>query len=237
MDKAEQSSIPSRPQSSAADYVVNAIQTRITTDALPNGYRLGTKTELKDQYRVAPATLGEALRLLRGRGLVDVHPGPGGGVFVASPSPLMRLAQEVTELRGQGAPINYFLEVVDALDTIAIEHAARYRTEQDLAELDALVADVRAKWHQPYDGLHPNWQLHRRIAAISPNVVLRTFYLNVVDYIGAEAGVEHGLGPIGFVADSDERLRVHTDIVEAIRSQDDAQVEHAIRQHRSKPTS
>ena len=50
---------------------------------LPAGYRIGTKQELCEEFGVAPATLSEALRVLRARGIIDVRPGPGGGTFVA----------------------------------------------------------------------------------------------------------------------------------------------------------
>lgn len=65
-------------------------------------------------------------------------------------------------------------------------------------------------WHDPTGGLHRNWRLHRRIAEICPNAVLRTFSLNLVDYIESEsAGQSSTFDVMGFHPDADERLQTH----------------------------
>ncbi|HEY0189395.1 MAG TPA: FCD domain-containing protein [Cellulomonas sp.] len=223
----------SRPAASAADYVADDLQRRIAEQGWPAGRRIGTKVELCAEYQVAPATLGEALRVLRARDAVEVRPGPGGGIFVAAQSPLIRLAYEVLDLRQAGTAVNDVVEVLDALDDAVLQDAARHRTDTDLAELDALLAELETTWHRPSEGLHPNWRLHRRIAEISPNVVLRTFYRNLVDYITAESETDVTLGVIGLEPTSDERLQVHRDLVEAIRHQDPDDVAAASRAHRT----
>ena len=53
--------------------------------------------------------------------------------------------------------------------------AALHRTARDLKDLDALMAKLAAAWHDPAEGSYCNWQLHRRIAEITPNAVLRAF--------------------------------------------------------------
>src|SRR5579875_2328687 len=95
-----------RISQSVADGLVREIEDAINRDQLPAGHRIGTKQELCDQFGVAPATLGEAMRVLRARGLIEVRPGPGGGLFVAEQSPLIRLAHSVLALRQSGATIN-----------------------------------------------------------------------------------------------------------------------------------
>jgi GntR family transcriptional regulator, transcriptional repressor for pyruvate dehydrogenase complex len=224
-----------RSSGSVADTVVDEIESIIMRDKLEAGHRLGTKQELAEQFGVAPATLGEALRVLRARGLVEARPGPGGGVFVTFQSPLIRLAHSVLALREGGATVNEVVEVLDALDEAVVRDAAAHRTAADLADLDALMTELSQVWHDPVEGLHCNWRLHRRIAEISPNAVLRTFYLNLVDYIegDAEGDDGHSLAVPGFQQDTEERLRIHFELVEAIRSGDADELRSAVVAHRT----
>lgn len=217
---------------SAADEIVLQIEARIRRERLPAGHRIGTKQELCEEFGVAPATLSEALRVLRARSVVEVRPGPGGGTFVADASPLIRLAQTVLELRHDGATVNDVIGVLDAIDEAVIRDAALHRTARDLQDLDALMKRLAAAWGDPSRGSYCNWQLHRRIAEITPNAVLRAFYQNLVDYIEDEES-EAPLPVPGFRFDSDERLRVHYDIVEVIRSRDTEAARAVALRHRT----
>jgi len=233
-DRPSFSAIRERISQSVADGLVQEIEDTIARDSLPAGYRIGTKQELCERYRVASATLAEAMRVLRARGVIEVRPGPGGGLFVANQSPLIRLAHSVLKLREGGATVNEIVAVLDALDEAVLRDAAQHRTDQDLAELDALIAELAEVWGDPVAGLHCNWRLHRRIAQISPNAVLRTFYLNLVDYIEAESvGESSTFDVMGFHPDTDERLQIHRDLVEAIRTRDESLQRDSIVRHRT----
>jgi DNA-binding FadR family transcriptional regulator len=225
-----------RAGQSVADEIVSEVEAQIRDRQLPAGYRIGTKQELREEFRVAPATLSEALRVLRTRGVIDVRPGPGGGAFVADASPLIRLAHTVLALRDDGATVNDVIGVLDALDEAVIRDAARHRRARDLRDMDTLMGKLAAVWHDPAEGSYCNWQLHRRIAEITPNVVLRAFYLNMVDYIEAE-GPHAAAAAAGFTFDSAERLQVHYDIVAAISAQDQAAVRDVALRHRSRSAS
>ncbi|MGJ0390542.1 FadR/GntR family transcriptional regulator [Microbacterium sp. CGR1] len=224
------------PAQSVADRVVSEVEAMIKAEELTPGHRIGTRQELCEQFGVAPATLGEALRVLRARGSVDLRPGPGGGIFVADQSPLIRLAHSVLRLRQTGAPVHDVVKVLDALDEAVMGDAVVHRTDADIADLDALMAEIADHWHDPVEGLHGNWRLHRRIAEISPNAVLRTFYLNLVDYIEGETSGstdDADLSVPGFRPDTDERLHIHTALIEAIRSGDVEAGRKAVLDHRT----
>jgi DNA-binding FadR family transcriptional regulator len=217
---------------SAAEQIVLEVEASIRRERLPAGHRIGTKQELCARFGVAPATLAEALRVLRTRGAIAVRPGPGGGAFVADASPLIRLAQTVLALRDEGATVNDVVGVLDALDEAVITDAALHRTARDLRDLDALVGKLAAAWADPAQAGCCNWQLHRRIAEVTPNAVLRAFYQNLVDYIEGEDLQAPNSAP-DLRLDSEDRLRVHYDIVAAIRSQDVAAVREVAFRHRT----
>jgi GntR family transcriptional repressor for pyruvate dehydrogenase complex len=221
-----------RAGQSVADQIVLEVAATIRRERLPAGHRIGTKQELCEAFGVAPATLGEALRVLRARGAIDVRPGPGGGAFVAEASPLIRLAQTVLALRDEGATVNDVVGVLDALDEAVISDAALHRTARDLRDLDALLGKLAAAWPDPAEAGYCNWQLHRRIAEITPNPVLRAFYQNLVDYIEGEDIRPPVVAP-ELRLDSEDRLQVHYDIVAAIRTQDVTAVREVAFRHRT----
>ncbi|MBW3090487.1 FadR/GntR family transcriptional regulator [Bifidobacterium miconisargentati] len=216
---------------SVSGTVADAIEEDIRARHLPAGRRIGTKTELLQQFNVAPATLNEALRILRERRIVIVKPGPKGGIFVADQPPLSRLAMEIVDLKSQRKiDVNNAVEVLDGLDTQVMHDAVRCRTEQDVADLNAMREPLISQWHTPASE-ELNWQLHRRIADITPNLMLRSFYQNLVDYILAE-GADPTLGVTGFVPDSDDRLKIHLALIDVIADRADDRVDAVLHDHR-----
>ena len=75
---------------SRAEALAREIEEEISAGVLRTGDKLGTKDDLRQRFNVAVATVNEAVKLLDTRGLVEARPGPGGGVFVASPASRMR---------------------------------------------------------------------------------------------------------------------------------------------------
>lgn len=221
-----------RRTQSVADSVAEAIEDSIREDSISAGTRLGTKQDLCDRFQIAPATLGEAMRILRTRGIIEVRPGPGGGIFVAEISPLLRLAHSVRALRENGATVSDVIGVLDALDEAVACDAAEHRTARDLRDLDALFADLTAVWEDPAERINRNWDLHHRIAEITPNVVLRTFYQNLVDYIRSEIANDPAATIPNLGSESPARLEIHGAIIEAIRGGDPEQARAAILAHR-----
>jgi GntR family transcriptional regulator len=80
------------------------------------GSKLPTTGELKDQYEVSDGPVNEALRVLRGEGLLETR--QGSGIFVCDPLPekalsefeivmerVDGLAEEVRQLRGEVAAL------------------------------------------------------------------------------------------------------------------------------------
>ena len=75
---------------SRAEALAREIEEEISAGVVTTGDRLGTKDDLRRRFGVAAATVNEAVKLLETRGLAGARPGPGGGVFVASPAERMR---------------------------------------------------------------------------------------------------------------------------------------------------
>src|ERR1700704_266749 len=88
---------------SRAEALARELEEEISAGVLSTGDRLGTKEDLRQRFNVAVATVNEAVKLLETRGLVVARPGPGGGVFVASPASPQRNEPLIMGFRGTGA--------------------------------------------------------------------------------------------------------------------------------------
>ncbi|HEV2637065.1 MAG TPA: FCD domain-containing protein [Actinocrinis sp.] len=208
---------------------------RITAlaDAAEPGSRLGTKEELRALCEVSVGTFNETLRLLQSRGIITVRPGPGGGLFTAEQSPMVRLGNSVLALDARQTDVAEAVRIRDALDPLLIEDALWHASPADIARLrreltamdQAIAADDAVAF------IHANWRLHARIAELSPNALLRSLYTNLLDLIQ-----EHTLSvlPVGeqplasFIL---ERHRLHCDLVDALDRRDRDQALHLIRVH------
>ncbi|WP_030599248.1 FadR/GntR family transcriptional regulator [Streptomyces fulvoviolaceus] len=207
-------------------------------EAAEPGSRLGTKEALRGLCSVSVGTFNESLRLLQSRGLVTVRPGPGGGIFKAEPSPMVRLGNSVLALDAQQTDVSDAVRIRDALDPLLIEDALWHASPADIAELrlriDAMASAVDSA--DPVAFVHANWQLHARIAAISPNALLRSLYKNLLDLIEAHTlevlpGGEQPLGE--YIA---QRHELHRDLVDALDRRDREDALRLIREHNTTST-
>lgn len=214
-----------------ADSLVDFIEREIAEGGLQPGHFVGTKRELLDRFGVAPATLGEAIRVLRNRGVITVKPGPGGGIFLAEQSPIMRLGHGLIQLSADDATVDDCLGIIDSLDQIVVHDAVLNCTDEDAAELGELFAELEAVWGDTAQAQPLNWGLHKRIAEITPNKILRMVYTNVIDFILNNLdGVP--IAP-GYSMTSAERLDVHRRLVEAIVARDADAAMRAVRDHQT----
>lgn len=199
-----------------------ATQLIAIADAAGQGDRLGSKEELRARCKVSVGTFNEAVRIAQSRGIISVRPGPGGGVFAATQSPMVRLGNSVLALDADDTPVAEAVRIRDALDPLLIEDAIWHASPADIAELREVLADMASavRRDDPTGFVHANWTLHARIAAISPHAMLRSLYVSLLDQIESHT--------LAVLPDSDVPLReyvatrheLHQAIIDAIENRD-----------------
>ncbi|TDC48910.1 FadR family transcriptional regulator [Actinomadura sp. KC345] len=217
---------------SRAEAIAREIERKILESSLPDGSRLGTKEDLRQEYGVAVGTVNEAVRLLETRGVVSAKPGPGGGLFTLRTPGHVRIKHLTLGLREDGVTSANCLAVRDALEEPILMDAATHRTDADLAELRELLDDMNEQRTDAGKFLRANWAVHRRLAAITPNAVLRVIYNTMLDMIENE--IEHVSTDELFTAS--KTFRAHVALVDAVESQDPARVRRAVRRHSPQAT-
>ena len=214
-----------RPRTSRAELVARELEREIA-EREP-GDRLGTKDDLRRRFGVAVGTLGEAVRLLETQGLLEARPGPGGGLFVARATTRVSLSHTVLGFRWGSTTYAECLEARDALEPLICRHAARYHRDADIRALAKLVRTMAGQKDDPASFFETNWALHRRIARLCRNALLRGIYLTLIDFLETtQKEAEY--------ADFDGQVawEVHRELVAAIDRGEGPELARALTRHR-----
>lgn len=210
--------------------VVRCIEALIEDRSLQLGDRIATKSELRASSGAAPATVNEAIKLLQDRGRVSMKPGPSGGLFVAQADPGVQLGRFLVAVGKDGSRITDAIALRDFLETLVVEEAAGHRTEKDVSDLRSCLVQMEAARDDTRRLLDAIWALHDRIAAITPNVILKATYCGLTQFIRENVtGLPQAKRAGG--ESNEDRIRVHRVIVNVIESGDVAKVPAAVKLH------
>jgi DNA-binding FadR family transcriptional regulator len=221
---AESGSRRSRAQQVAGDLEARILDERHTT-----GTRLGLRTELITSYGVSPAVMNEALRILRERGLVEVRPGPNGGVFVDSPPPQVRLGGIDVWHQGLVGDPEQLFEARRHLDTLFAPVALDRAAPEDVRAMEWALDGMRGAQNDAHALLDATMRLHLAIARASRIEVLIGMYQTIVTLLSST------MTKAAFVPHQEElrrhNLDVHVGIVNAIRDRDSVALEKLLSLH------
>ncbi|MFN8216079.1 MAG: FCD domain-containing protein [Solirubrobacterales bacterium] len=212
---------------SRAEELSRRLEQEIVDNGLSAGERLGTKEDIRNRFGYAVATVNEALRLLEARGLIEARPGPGGGMFVASPSSRVRLNHLVLGFKVGDAPLTDCLAVRNALEPLVCREAAAHCKTADAKALRQIISRMQKQTENPKAFLRLNWDLHRRMARMATNAPLKTLYLTLLDFV--DDGLDSVTG--GEFFDAEENLVVHEELVEAVIDGNPKRLGKAIERH------
>jgi DNA-binding FadR family transcriptional regulator len=213
---------------SRAEALAREIEAEISAGVLATGDRLGTKDDVRLRFSVAVATVNEAVKLLETRGLVEARPGPGGGVFVASPASRLRSGPMFLGFEWAEASVADYQEVRGALEPILYAYAAQHRTAADIRALRSILASMSAHLDEPRAYARYDTAFHRRIASLTPNAPLRSMYVTLLDFFEndlAGTGLPDAVHP--------GSIDVHRQLVDAIEQGEAPGLERAVRRHDS----
>lgn len=199
---------------------------RIRSGELAPGDSVGTLESLRGETGFAYSTVSEAVRLLRDRGILDIRPGRGGGLFVADTGPVVRMRHTLLGVAEDAGTVADAIELRDHLELLIDLAAARHRSTTDVDDLRVLLDGMRdAPTWEIF--VQRNWSLHERIAQICPNAMARAVYTGTLGHLAATS--PQGDGDTGEYRTG--RHRLHVDLVDAIAAGDEPAVRDIVARH------
>ncbi|YCK38932.1 FadR/GntR family transcriptional regulator [Actinomadura sp. ATCC 39365] len=222
----------------AYERVVEQVEEAIESGALGPGARLPSERELMVQFSVGRSTVREALRVLQARGLVRSRPGDPNGAEVLPFSPAALHKSMTTLARVAELSLAELVQFRMVLDSSAVLLAARLRTEEQLAEMEAAIAGMRAAMRDAAASGHDasghdafsaaDVAFHDVVVAASGNTLIQV----CTDVVRSVV-----LGLIaGKIADAPDRgslmrrsIRHHEEVLAAVRAGDGAAAARLLR--------
>ncbi len=210
----------------ASDVLANELRERILSGEFTEGTALPPERELVTQTTMSRATVREALRILEVQGLVRIKAGRAGGAFVQRPGKESLASSMALLIRGRQIRLAALHETREAIEPFCAELAAKNRTDDDLAALDAAdeaISDPDASLAQ---FLQANVDWHIGVATASHNELLGAFMTALSRAIYTATENE-------FVDDDVRRLaaKAHRGITDAIRKRDAEAAVRRMRRH------
>jgi GntR family transcriptional regulator, transcriptional repressor for pyruvate dehydrogenase complex len=209
--------------------VEETLRAAILSGELKSGEMLPPETELARQFSVSRTTLREALRTLVSERLIVKVPGAHGGNIVQSVNS-SALGGVVSEAMDNLLAIGSidFEEVAHVrrfLEVPAAREAALRRSEEDLAELQSIVATQKSISVDDPQVSELDARFHTRIAQAADNRVLTSLV----------QALHHATEPVNYLDLSPdvgrETVRQHQAILRALEERDPEAAEQAITVH------
>ena len=216
-----------------ANVLASEIEQQILDREFKPGELIGTIDSLRERSGFARSTVAEAIRLLADRGLAEIRPGRGGGLFATAAGPMVKIRHTLLAVTDAPTSVAEAVAVREALEVLIDVDAAQNRTPADIADITKLLTKLKsAATKGTTQFLLANWDLHERIAQISPNQTASALYLSMTRFVREHAvAATHDDAPESAAEWLQIRIETHEELVDAIVSGDAARAKVAVDKH------
>lgn len=190
------------------------------------GDRLPGEFDLAEKFGVSRTAVREALRLLSGRGLVDIRKGSGVYVTEMDMSNVVDPLYELLEMKcGEGALL-HILRVRLFMEPEITRMAVLNCSDEDIAYLEGKYNQMAAHQDDPLKNIENDIKFHRRIAAASNNplvpIIMEPIFQILDKFISSTYRQSHA----GKMA-----IKYHHDLVQHFKNRDADAAFNTMRQH------
>jgi DNA-binding FadR family transcriptional regulator len=207
--------------------IVEQVEEAVGRGELLPGQRLPSERELVVQFGTSRATVREALRVLESNGVVRSRPGDPNGPEIL-PVTSGQLTKQMRRLaRADGLTLSQLLVSRMMLDSTANRLAATLRTDEQLAEMEAAIGQMREAVEGGYTSFsEADFAFHEAIARASGNTLIQVCNAVVRDTVLSLISdkIAHARNSKALMKRS---LGHHEQVLDAIRAGDGERAAHA----------
>lgn len=205
---------------------VDQIAEAVRAGDLRVGDRLPSERDLAAQMRISRPTLREAIKILADATVIEVKPGPGGGMTIVSDVIPTDLVRRRTELRV--GEVSGVLEARRVLEPRVAQLAGLYATAEDFEAMQRTI-DLQGQFSDDRDRFNQlDFRFHLRIARATKNatiVQLMRFLLQQLE-IARDMAIRDPHYP-------EHAIPIHERTLAAIKSGDPDWIDQAMDEHLS----
>lgn len=206
--------------------IIGQIRRLIESGELAPGDKLPTEPELAQELGVSRTSIREALQVLEVLGIITRT--PGRGTFISSGLSLADLQSlgDFSPMAVSSRLRSYLVEAREAIEPVIARVAAQKASAQDIAELEAILAQMQYDVTSGNDGLEADINFHLQISKITRNPIFVRMMHSFADLFRRGIYVHMKLEQSKAVS-----LERHRRILEAIKNHDAHQAEQLLKEH------
>lgn len=206
------------------DSVIDQIVSRIRSGDIEQGASLPAERQLAAKMEVSRRTIREAAKVLSTAGIIEVEPGPAGGMRISS-------IWVPTELTTSGPArsadaIYQALEARRAVEIPVAQLAAVRATDEDFAAMRRAIELQRAVSGNPMKMTHADHLFHRAVWRAAGNASLEAAMSKIFDDLQIAFDMTDRLP-----ADVDAAIRLQEELLEALIGADPLNVQQTMDVH------
>ena len=205
--------------------IVEQIEARIFAGDLKVGDQLPPERELGEQFGVSRTAVREAVKILREKGLIEIH--HGRGTFVTNPTP-GAMRQSLDTLMKFGATDGFanLVEVREILEPEIAALAALRMTSEHINAMREAIATMETAFDNVEVYVEADLDFHLALAEATQNPLVPALMDSIIDLLR-----EHRKR-IGLVGGGLQRGQVHhKKILDAVIRRDPQAARQAMRNH------
>lgn len=216
------------------EWVSGELFRHISEGRYKTGDKLPSVVDLAVEYSVGRSTIREALSALKARGLLDIRQGGGTYVKEAPSEEELEVPFFRADWTSRAESLRHVLEVRKVLETGCAALAARNRTNEDIAALRGIIADMENHVHDESFGEQADIRLHSLIARATRNPALVEMMSSLSQRMNDSMKDTRALWFYAEVRSAERLLKEHSLIVDAIEAHDEAKAAALMEAHLNK---
>ncbi|WP_240416296.1 FadR/GntR family transcriptional regulator [Paenibacillus periandrae] len=211
------------------EVIADQIKEQIVSGQLKPGEKLPSAKELSERFQVGRSTLREALSALKAMGLVEIHQGEGSYVRSIESQDVDLPVFDALLMNRETV-----IELIEARKALEISNAAlaaEKRNAEDIAKLEDIIRNMENFLGNEQEGERSDLLFHLTLAQAAHNSIMARMIDSISTQMQTAIRETRRLQMYANKTVSKQLWEEHKAIFEAIRDQEPAAAQEAMRKH------